>query len=120
MIECQKCGHFSHKKYECMGGIGDFCDCSFEKKPIRRDDLHYRNGREAKNGDKVVRLDFSTGRIEAFGVLNNATPGNEYCNGNILFAQPPDAYACMCDCLHVDDVAKLLVDAGWDKRPEGM
>lgn len=79
--------------------------------------MHYRNGREAKNGDKIVRL--NEGKIEAFGVLHSATPGNDYCNGNIAVVQSSNEYACMCDCLHVDDVAQLLADAGLGKRPEG-
>lgn len=45
--------------------------------------MHYRNGREAKNGDKVIQLDFS-GNITALGVLHSATPGNDYCNGVVL------------------------------------
>lgn len=81
--------------------------------------MHYRNGREAKNGDKIVRLNTSTGKIEAFGVLHSATPGNDYCNGNIAVIQSPTEYACMVDCLHVDDVAELLAAQGLDKRPEG-
>lgn len=81
--------------------------------------MHYRNGREAKNGDKIVRLNTSTGKIEAFGVLHSATPGNDYCNGNIAVIQSPMEYACMVDCLHVDDVAELLAAQGLDKRPEG-
>ena len=79
--------------------------------------MHYRNGREAHNGDKMVRLE--GGNIVAFGVLHSATPGNEYCNGNIAVIQPANDYACMCDCLHVDDVAELLRGSGLDKRPEG-
>lgn len=35
--------------------------------------MHYRNGREAHNGDKIVRL--SGGKVEAFGVLHSAVPG---------------------------------------------
>lgn len=81
--------------------------------------MHYRNGREAKNGDKIVRLNSSTGQIEAFGVLHSATPGNDYCNGNIAVVQGPNDYACMVDCLHVDDVAAVLAEKGLEKRPEG-
>jgi len=33
--------------------------------------------------------------------------------------QPTNDYACMCDCLHVDDVESLLCANGLDKRPEG-
>ena len=80
--------------------------------------MHYRNGREAKNGDKVVRLDGS-GKIEALGVLENATPGNDYCNGDIVQESGNRTYACMCDCLHVDDVAAILAEKGLDKRPPG-
>jgi len=31
----------------------------------------------------------------------------------------PNDYACMCDCLHVDDVAEMLAEKGLDKRPDG-
>lgn len=79
--------------------------------------MHYRNGREAHNGDKIVKLD--GGKIVASGVLHSAVAGNDYCNGNIASIQSPNDYACMVDCLHVDDVAALLAEKGLDKRPEG-
>lgn len=79
--------------------------------------MHYRNGREAQNGDKIVKLE--GGKIVAYGVLHSATPGNDYCNGSIATVQMPNDYACMVDCLHVDDVATLLGDAGLSRRPEG-
>ncbi len=83
--------------------------------------MHYRNGREAKNGDRIVKLDCgSEGKIAAFGVLHGAVPGNDHCNGYIAVIQSPTDYACMCDCLHVDDVAELLKEKGLDKRPAGM
>lgn len=81
--------------------------------------MHYRNGREAKNGDKIVKLDFEGGRVVAFGVLHSAIPGNDYCNGNIAPVQAPTEGACMVDCLHVDDLAELIKSAGLDKRPAG-
>lgn len=78
--------------------------------------MHYRNGREAKNGDIIVQL--SGGKISALGVLHSARPGDDYCNGGIapISAQ---AGACLCDCLHLDDLAALLAEKGLDKRPEG-
>ena len=79
--------------------------------------MHYRNGREAKNGDQVVQL--NGGKIAAFGVLHSAVAGNDYCNGNIAVIQQAATYACICDCLHVDDVADVLAEKGLDKRPEG-
>jgi hypothetical protein len=45
--------------------------------------MHYRNGREAKNGDKLIKFSIEGGRIEAIGVLYDAVPGNDYCNGAI-------------------------------------
>lgn len=85
--------------------------------------MHYRNGREAKNGDKVISLaGYGSGpvNINAIGILYDATPGNDYCNGyiaSILGGSP--VVACLCDCLHIDDVAALLAEAGLDKRPAG-
>jgi hypothetical protein len=85
--------------------------------------MHYRNGRVAQNGDKVVQL--SGGKIVAQGQLQNATPGNDHCNGELVITgygpQGPAIIigACMCDCLHVDDVAAILADKGLDKRPPG-
>jgi hypothetical protein len=81
--------------------------------------MHYRNGREAKNGDKIVKLNSSSGKVEAFGVLHSATPGNDYCNGNIAVVQSATEGACMCDCVHVDDIAAILAEKGLDKRPAG-
>lgn len=81
--------------------------------------MHYRNGREAKNGDKIVSLGFGGGNIVAFGVLYDAVPGNDYCNGKIAPAQASNEGACMCDCLHVDDLAAILAEKGLDKRPDG-
>lgn len=79
--------------------------------------MHYRNGREANNGDKIVQLE--GGKVSAFGVLYGATPGDDYCNGNIAVIQYPGQSACLVDCLHVDDVAELLSEKGLDKRPAG-
>lgn len=81
--------------------------------------MHYRNGREAKNGDKVVKLGLDGDKIVAVGVLHSATPGNDYCNGYIAPIQNPVEGACMVDCLHIDDVAELLKEKGLDKRPQG-
>lgn len=84
--------------------------------------MHYRNGREAKNGDKIIQLGMSgegAGHVQAFGVLHSATPGNDYCNGSIAPIQHPNVTACMCDCLHIDDVAEMLKEKGLDKRPAG-
>lgn len=83
--------------------------------------MHYRNGREAKNGDKVIQLGGygEIAQVSAVGVLYDAKPGSDYCNGSIAPVQQPVTSACLCDCLHVDDVAELLREKGLDKRPAG-
>jgi len=78
--------------------------------------MHYRNGREAKNGDKVVQLDDYRG-IAAVGILHDAKAGNDYCNGNIAPTCTSLAGACICDCLHLDDLLAILKEKGLDKRP---
>jgi len=85
--------------------------------------MHYRNGREAKNGDPIVSLMGGPGEIVAVGVLRDAVPGDDYCNGHVQQGCKPDVndpVACLCDCLHVDDVAAILIEKGLDKRPDGM
>ncbi len=76
--------------------------------------MHYRNGREAKNGDRVVQID-SVGKITAVGVLFDATPGNDYCNGSIAPTTGGHVVgACLCDCLHQDCLAAVLKEKGLD------
>lgn len=89
--------------------------------------MHYRNGREAKNGDRIVSFGNGGGsEVEAVGVLQNATPGSDHCNGEILIRPYRGQHgaalitgACLCDCLHADDLAAILAEKGLDKRPEG-
>lgn len=79
--------------------------------------MHYRNGRKAKNGDKIVQLEMDGSVIKVVGVLYDATPGNDFCNGLIAATQNNVTNACLCDCLHVDDLAAILAANGLDKRP---
>jgi hypothetical protein len=81
--------------------------------------MHYRNGREAKNGDKVVQFN-DDGTIGSVGILHDATPGNSYCNGMIAPTLYGPTAACLCDCLHADDLTAILKEKGLDKRPQGM
>ena len=82
--------------------------------------MHYRNGRQAKNGDKVIQLSMSGDcKIVGLGLLYDAVPGNDYCNGSLAPLQPATQGACLCDCLHVDDVVELLKNAGLESRPKG-
>ena len=79
--------------------------------------MHYRNGREAKNGDMIVRLGHSGGVVDV-GILYGAVPGNDYCNGNVAMTSNGSS-ACLIDCLHADDLAAILAEKGLDKRPAG-
>ena len=81
--------------------------------------MHYRNGREAKNGDIIISLaGYATNPINGIGVLHSAVPGNDFCNGTLA---PINAQmgACLVDCIHLDDVLAMLVEKGLDKRPPG-
>ena len=64
--------------------------------------MHYKNGREAKNGDKVVWFPFYGAPI--IGVLYDATAGNNDCNGYIAVISGNDRCPDLKDCLHYDDV----------------
>lgn len=58
--------------------------------------------------------------INAIGILFDAVPGNDYCNGSIApILGGPVVAACMCDCLHYDDVVAMIVEKELDKRPDG-
>lgn len=83
--------------------------------------MHYRNGREAKNGDVIVSVGHSSGyssrTVLRTGVLLDAVAGNDYCNGTLvpLTGGAPEG-ACLADCFHIEDVLEMIGGAG---RPEG-
>jgi hypothetical protein len=79
--------------------------------------MHYRNGREAKNGDRIIQIG-GDGKIQGAGILHGAIPGNDWCNGNMAVTAAP-SMACLCDCLHAEDVEAMLKERGLDRRPEG-
>ena len=67
--------------------------------------MHYKNGREAKNGDKVLLVP-SYG-APMVGILYNATAGNDTCNGNLAACAPNDPCPNLQECLHIDDVVAV-------------
>lgn len=79
--------------------------------------MHYRNGREAKNGDRVIQFSFDGGKVLGTGILYDAVAGNDYCNGNVAPIATPGA--CLADCIHADDLAAILAEKGLDKRAAG-
>lgn len=68
--------------------------------------MHYKNGREAKNGDKVVIFPAYGGPV--VGILYDAVAGNDYCNGRIAPTSPGDPCPNLKEVLHLDDVLKAL------------
>lgn len=70
--------------------------------------MHYKNGREANNGDKVVLLpQYGSPGI---GILYDAVAGNDYCNGKLAPIAPNDPTANLSECLHYDDVVAATVE----------
>lgn len=68
--------------------------------------MHYKNGREAKNGDKVVLLPSYGNPV--IGILYDAQAGNDYCNGKIATIKPNDPMPNLKEVLHLDDVLAAL------------
>ena len=68
--------------------------------------MHYKNGREAHNGDKVVLLPQYGSPV--IGILYDATAGNDYCNGRLAPIAPNDPTPNLAECLHLDDVLNAI------------
>jgi hypothetical protein len=71
--------------------------------------MHYKNGRPAQNGDKVVV--FPSYSNPYIGILYDATPGNDYCNGKIAPIASNDPCPNLQEVLHLDDVRAILPQA---------
>lgn len=69
--------------------------------------MHYANGREAKNGDKIVHISPYSKQVSV-GILYDAVAGNDYCNGRLAITSPSDPCPNLKECLHLDDVKALL------------
>lgn len=64
--------------------------------------MHYKNGREAKNGDKVILIpDYGP---PVAGILYDAVAGNAFCNGRIAVTRQNDPTPNLKEVLHFDDV----------------
>ena len=68
--------------------------------------MHYKNGREAKNGDKVMLMP-SWGN-PVVGILYDAVAGNDHCNGKIAPILQSDPCPDLKECLHLDDVLGVI------------
>ena len=70
--------------------------------------MHYKNGREAHNGDRVVLFSYDGKTIMASGILYDAAAGNDYCNGKIAVIAPNDPMPNLKEVLHADDVVAAI------------
>jgi hypothetical protein len=68
--------------------------------------MHYKNGREAKNGDKVALI--SSYGLPVIGILYDAVAGNNDCNGRIAVTTHNDRCPDLKECLHLDDVLAVV------------
>lgn len=71
--------------------------------------MHYKNGREAKNGDKVIFLPNQYRKTAIAGILYDAMPGNDMCNGHIAITSFNDPTPDLREVLHADDVAAATI-----------
>ena len=67
--------------------------------------MHYRNGRVAVNGDKVIWFSYNGPVV---GILHDATPGQDLCNGQLALIKPGDPIPNLKECLHLDDVMTAI------------
>ena len=69
--------------------------------------MHYKNGRDAKNGDQVVMANHGT--VAVSGILHGAIAGIDACNGSIRQVNGVDHYANLSECVHIEDIAKATI-----------
>ena len=77
--------------------------------------MHYKNGRQARNGDKVMLIP-SWGPIidgvmqptPVVGILYDATAGNDTCNGRLAPISVNDPCPNLKECLRLDDALDFL------------
>ena len=67
--------------------------------------MHYRNGREAKPGDKVVSIDEPT---VITGIIHSLNVSSETCNGRIAQTSVSDPYVTIGKCIHIDDIKEAF------------
>lgn len=75
--------------------------------------MHYKNGREAHNGDKVALIG-NDGKVKSVGILYEAQANNDFCNGRIANVSPNDLMPNLKEVLHVDDLIEKPADVAAD------
>jgi hypothetical protein len=67
--------------------------------------VHYKNGRPAKNGDKVILV--PPYGVPTIGILYDAAAGNDNCNGRIAPVAQTDPCPDLKECLALEDFLKF-------------
>ena len=67
--------------------------------------MHYKNGRSAVNGDKVLLIPLYGAPV--VGILYDAVAGNDTCNGKLAPCAPNDPCPNLKECLHIEDVGEI-------------
>lgn len=70
--------------------------------------MHFKNGREAKNGDQVVMVE-NEGKLVVSGILHSASGSDNTCNGSIRQVNGQDHYANLSKCVHAEDILKATI-----------
>jgi len=78
--------------------------------------MHYKNGREAKNGDKVMLIPSYGSPV--VGILYDAVAGNDFCNGKIAPTSPSDPCPNLKEVLQLEDALKAIADGVVIPAPE--
>jgi hypothetical protein len=84
--------------------MGQVSCLSQEAPKTAKGNMHYKNGRPAKPGDKVI--DLPTGLS---GILHSTQANSTTCNGRLAQINQNDAYVTISECLHLDDIAAASV-----------
>lgn len=71
--------------------------------------MHFKNGRPAKNGDKVMLIPANAAPV--IGILYDAVEGNDSCNGRIAPMTQNDKYPDLSECLRLDDALAAIATA---------
>lgn len=66
--------------------------------------MHYKNGRLAKAGDRVINIP-----LGVIGILHTTNAQSSTCNGRLAVPTSNDPYVTIGECLHIDDVTKATI-----------
>lgn len=66
--------------------------------------MHYKNGRPAKPGDKIIHL--GSGQS---GILHSPNAQSNTCNARLGEINQTDPWITVGECLHVEDIAAASI-----------